>query len=429
MLDIKLIREDPERVRHSVVERKLDPEKVDLDGLLQVDADWRKAQGKVDELRARRNSISSSIKKLAADERKAAIDEVKGLKGELAALEETQARLAVERDQLLRLMPNFLDPATPQGGTDEENEELSRWGDPPELGFEARDHLELGRITDTIDFETAAKVTGANFYYLKNEAALLEFALCQYAASVLLPHGFVPMSTPDLARDEVLEGIGFAPRGPETQVYSIEKTDLSLVGTAEITLGGYNAGAILDGDALPLRYLGFSHCFRTEAGAHGKESRGLYRVHQFTKAEMFVVCAPEQSAEIHDELLAREEELLQGLEVPYRVVAVCAGDLGAPASKKYDIEAWMPGRGAYGEVTSCSNCTDYQARRLGVRFRPEPKSSPRFAHLLNGTALAISRVLIALLENHQREDGSVNIPAALRPFLGGLESIPARHHD
>ena len=426
MLDIKLIREAPERVRRSILERKLDPNKVDLERLLAVDQEWRTAQGRTDELRARRNSISSSIKKLQGEDRQAAINEVKGIKGELAELETTQAELATERDQLIRLMPNFLDPATPLGGTDEDNEELSRWGTPPELGFDARDHLELGRITDTIDFESAAKVTGANFYYLKNEAALLELALCQYAASVLMPHGFVPMSTPDLARDEVLEGIGFAPRGPETQVYSIQDADLSLVGTAEITLGGYNAGAILDGAALPLRYLGFSHCFRTEAGAHGKESRGLYRVHQFTKAEMFVVCAPEQSAAIHDELLAREEELLQGLEIPYRVVAVCAGDLGAPAAKKYDIEAWMPGRGAYGEVTSCSNCTDYQARRLGIRYRPESKAGPRFVHLLNGTALAVSRVLIALLENHQREDGSVLIPAALQPFLGGIERIPAR---
>ena len=426
MLDIKLIREDPERVRRSILERKLDPEKVDLDRLLSVDADWRKAQGRTDELRARRNSISSSIKKLQAEERRAAIEEVKGLKGALAESEAAQGELATEREQLIRLMPNFLDPATPLGGTDEDNEELSRWGTPPELGFDARDHLELGKLTDTIDFESAAKVTGANFYYLKNEAALLEMALCQYAASMLLPHGFVPMSTPDLARDEVLEGIGFAPRGPETQVYSIEHTDLSLVGTAEITLGGYNAGAILDGASLPLRYLGYSHCFRTEAGAHGKESRGLYRVHQFTKAEMFVVCAPEESAAIHDELLAREEDLLQGLEIPYRVVAVCAGDLGAPAAKKYDIEAWMPGRGAYGEVTSCSNCTDYQARRLGIRYRPEPKASPRFAHLLNGTALAISRVLIALLENHQQEDGSVVIPAKLQPFMGGIQRIPVR---
>ncbi len=426
MLDMRLIREDPEQVRRSILERKLDPQKVDLDRLLEVDRDWRETRGRADELRARRNSISSGIKKLSGDERQAAIDEVKGIKVELSGLETSQTELTAQRDALLRLMPNFLDPDTPAGGTDAENVEISRWGDPPALDFEPRDHLEIGRLTDTIDFESASKVTGANFYYLKNEAALLELGLCQFAATQLLPHGFVPMSTPDLARDEVLEGIGFAPRGPETQVYSVEGMDLSLVGTAEITLGGYNSGAILDGADLPLRYLGFSHCFRTEAGAHGKESKGLYRVHQFTKAEMFIVCQPDQSAALHDELLAHEEAMLQALEIPYRVVAVCAGDLGAPAAKKYDIEAWMPGRGDYGEVTSCSNCTDYQARRLGVRFRPEPETSPRFAHLLNGTALAISRVLIALLENHQREDGSVAIPSALQPFIGGRDLIPSR---
>ncbi len=426
MLDMKLIREDPERVRRSILERKLNPEKVDLDRLLAVDVEWRQAQGQADELRARRNSISSSIRKLPGDERQAAISEVKEIKGELSLLETAQGNLGQERDTLLRLMPNFLGPGTPLGGTDEDNEELRRWGDIPELGFEPRDHLELGRLTDTIDFESAAKVTGANFYYLKNEAALLELALCQFAANKLVPLGFVPMSTPDLARDEVLEGIGFAPRGPETQVYSVDGMDLSLVGTAEITLGGYNADSILDGEKLPLRYLGFSHCFRTEAGAHGKESRGLYRVHQFTKAEMFVVCRPEESAALHEELLGLEEELLQELNIPYRVVAVCAGDLGAPAAKKYDIEAWMPGRGEYGEVTSCSNCTDYQSRRLGIRFRAEPKASPRFAHLLNGTALAVSRMLIAVMENHQREDGSIALPKALQLYLGGAVTIPVR---
>ena len=426
MLDIKVIREQPERVRHSIEMRNLDPKKVDLDCLLEKDARWRQDQSRCEELRSQRNTISATIKKLQADERQQAIAQVRGIKQELTELEARVEALKKERDDLHRLMPNFLDEATPQGSTDEDNEEISGWGEPTALDFEPRDHVELGRLTDTIDFERGAGVTGSNFYFLKREAALLEMALCQYAANKLVPRGFVPMTTPDLARDEILEGIGFAPRGPETQVYSIAGADLSLVGTAEITLGGYHGGEILEANTLPRKYLGFSHCFRTEAGAHGKESRGLYRVHQFTKAEMFVICRPEESAAQHQELLSLEEELLLDLQIPYRVVVVCSGDLGAPAVKKYDIEAWMPGRGAYGEVTSCSNCTDYQARRLNVRYRPQPKASPRFVHMVNGTALAISRTLIAIYENFQQEDGSVAVPEVLRPLLAGAETIPVR---
>jgi seryl-tRNA synthetase len=426
MLDIKVIREQADLVRTSIARRHLDPTRVDLDRLLALDGQWRTLQGHTDENRGKRNELSSSIKGLAGAEREAAVQRVKALKGELAELERQLETTAAERDALLRLMPNLLDPKTPVGRTDEENVEVSRWGEPRALSFKPRDHVELGRLTDTIDFDRAAKVTGSNFYYLKNEAALLEVALSAYAAGRLVPKGFVPISTPDIARDAILEGIGFAPRGPETQIYSLEGTDLSLVGTAEITVGGYHSGEILAAGDLPRRYLGFSHCFRTEAGAYGKESRGLYRVHQFSKAEMFVLCTPETSEAEHDRILACEEELFQGLGIPYRVVRVCSGELGAPAASKYDIEAWMPGRGAYGEVTSCSNCTDYQARRLGIRYRPEAGASPRFVHMLNGTALAVSRTLIALFENHQEEDGSIRIPEALQPFLPGLKTIPAR---
>jgi seryl-tRNA synthetase len=426
MLDIKLIREQPERVRDSIAKRHLDPEKVNLDRLLALDGDWRAAQGRLDELRATRNELSTSVKSLKGDERQAAIDRVKGLKGELAELEARVEALRVERDGELRRMPNLLAPDAPVGKSDEENVEVARWGTVPSFAFEPRDHVSLGKLTDTIDFDRAAKVTGANFYYLKREAPVLELALCQLALSRLIPRGFVPIATPDLARDTILDGIGFAPRGPETQVYSVEGSDLSLVGTAEITVGGYHAEEILDGAELPLRYVGLSHCFRTEAGAYGKESRGLYRVHQFTKVEMFILCRPEESPALHEEIRGVEEELFQALDLPYRVVNVCSGDLGAPALKKYDLEAWMPGRGAYGEVTSCSNCTDYQSRRLGIRFRPEPGAAPRFVHMLNGTALAISRALIALYECYQQADGSIRLPAVLAPWLGGVEQIPAR---
>jgi seryl-tRNA synthetase len=426
MLDIKTIREQPDLVRSSIARRNLDPAHADVDRLLELDASWRADQTRVDELRAQRNSISSTIKKLQADERQQAIEQVKTIKAELGGLETRVDELKAERDALHLRMPNLLADDVPDGKTDEENLEISRWGDPTKLGFEPRNHVELGQLTDTIDFDRAGKVTGSNFYYLKREAVLLEQALCGFAAARLLPRGYVLMATPDLARDTILEGIGFAPRGPETQVYSIEGEERSLVGTAEITLGGYHQKEILDAEQLPLRYLGYSHCFRTEAGAHGRESRGLYRVHQFTKAEMFILCPPEASAALHEELREIEEALLQELEVPYRVVNVCSGDLGAPALKKYDLEAWMPGRGAFGEVTSCSNCTDYQSRRLNVRYRPEPKAGPRFVHMLNGTALAISRSLIAIYENFQRADGSIAVPAALAPWMAGVELIPAR---
>jgi seryl-tRNA synthetase len=426
MLDIKTIREQPELVRTSIARRNLDPTHVDLDRLLELDTSWRADQTRVDELRAQRNSISSTIKKLQADERQQAIEQVKTIKQELGALETRVDELKAERDALHLRVPNLLADDVPDGKTDEENLEISRWGDPTKLDFEPRNHVELGQLTDTIDFDRAGKVTGSNFYYLKREAVLLEQALLGFAAARLMPRGYILVTTPDLARDTILEGIGFAPRGPETQVYSIEGEERSLVGTAEITLGGYHQKEILDAEQLPLRYLGFSHCFRTEAGAHGRESRGLYRVHQFTKAEMFILCPPEASAALHEELREIEEALLQELEVPYRVVNVCSGDLGAPALKKYDLEAWMPGRGAYGEVTSCSNCTDYQSRRLNVRYRPEPKAGPKFVHMLNGTALAVSRTLIAIYENFQRADGSITVPSPLAPWMAGVEVIPAR---
>lgn len=426
MLDIRVVREDPDEVRRSVLRRNLDPSRADVDGLIAADEAWRKGRGVVDELRAERNRLSQEIGKLPPEERAAAGARSKELKKQLAEAEAEVERNAAIRDRILRTLPNLILADVPDGKGEEDNVEVGRWGEPKDFGFPPKDHVEIGRLTDTIDFERGAKVTGSSFYYLKREAVLLEQALLAFVARKLVPRGFVPIVTPDLARDEILDGIGFSPRGPETQVYSIEGSDLSLVGTAEITVGGYHSGEMLEVDRLPIRYLGFSHCFRTEAGAHGRESRGLYRVHQFTKAEMFVLCRPEDSVDLHEEIRGIEEEILRELSIPYRVVNCCTGDLGAPAAKKYDIEAWMPGRSRYGEVTSCSNCTDYQARRLDVRYRPGPGESPRHVHLLNGTAVAISRTLIAIYENGQREDGSVTIPEALRPFVGGLDVVPVR---
>ena len=271
--------------------------------------------------------------------------------------------------------------------------------------------------------EGGAKVAGHGFYYLRNEAVLLEMALVQFALQKLRKEGFTLYTTPDLARDDVLEGIGFIPRGPETQIYSIQNSDLNLVATAEITLGGLYKDEILDLGALPMKLCGLSHCFRTEAGAAGRASRGIYRVHQFTKVEMFGYTAPDTAASdaLHAEIVRIEEEIFQSLKIPYRVIDTCTGDLGGPAYRKFDLEAWMPGRGdagEYGEVTSASNCTDYQSRRLGIRCKSPEKKGTQFVHTLNGTAVACTRALIAILENNQQADGSISIPEVLRPWVG-----------
>jgi seryl-tRNA synthetase len=278
-----------------------------------------------------------------------------------------------------------------------------------------------------IDFDAGAKVAGSKFYFLRGDAVLLELGLVRYALDILMEHGYQPTITPDLARDEALVGTGFIPRGPETQIYSVEDSDLSLIATAEITLAGSLADEIVDEEDLPIRLAGLSHCFRTEAGSHGRASRGLYRVHQFTKVEMFAFTTPEQSEAMHNEMLEIEERIFQGLGLPYRVVDICTGDLGGAAYRKYDLEAWMPGRDDFGEVTSTSNTTDYQARRLRIRSRrEEPGGRPRLLHTLNGTALAISRALIALLEVYQQEDGSVTLPKALISHVGKERLEPVR---
>ena len=316
-------------------------------------------------------------------------------------------------------------PDAPVGKEDKDNTEVKRFGEPVVFDFEPLDHVALGQKLDIIDFDSATKVSGIKFYYLKNEGVILELALVRYALDVLIKKGFTPFITPDVAREEILEGIGFNPRGDESNVYTLEGEDTCLVGTAEITLGGYYSNMILPREKLPMRMAGLSHCFRREAGAAGQFSKGLYRVHQFTKVEMFVCCLPEESEHFHEELRSVEEEIFSGLGIPFRVVDTCTGDLGAPAYRKWDLEAWMPGRAAslsrsggdWGEVTSTSNCTDYQARRLNVRFK-DTDGKNKFVHMLNGTAIAVSRAIIAILENFQQSDGSVVIPKILVPYCG-----------
>jgi seryl-tRNA synthetase len=378
----------------------------------------RTAVGEINRRRREHQDAGKGV--LDAEAREAHVAEGRRIKQELGRAEvelnEAEARLETE----LAAIPNFVHPDAPVGG-EEDCRELRRSGAPPRFDFEPSDHLALAERLDLVDFEAGSRVTGPKFYYLKNEAVLLELALQRFALDILIDEGFQPIMTPDLARRQIVDAMAFSPRGPETQIYSVADSELDLVGTAEITLGGLYADAILDEDDLPIRLAGISHCFRTEAGSAGRESKGLYRVHQFTKVEMFAFTRPEDSAATHEELLRIEERIFQALEIPYRVVDIATGDLGAPAYRKYDIEAWMPGRGQegdYGEVTSTSNCTDFQARRLRTRFRRKGGKRNELVHTLNGTAVAVTRALIALLENHQRGDGSIGIPEALRPYAG-----------
>jgi len=321
-----------------------------------------------------------------------------------------------------RRSPIFHTPNAPIGKDDKANLEIRQGQHAPrQFDFPVLDHVELAEKLDLIDFEGGARVAGHGFYFLKNDAVLLELALQRYAIGLLMQEGFTPVSTPDMAFTEILHGTGYIPRGPETQIYSIENSNLNLVATAEITIGGLLSGQTVMAEDLPLKVCGTSHCFRTEAGAGGRASRGLYRVHQFTKVEMFAFSRPEDSDTILEEFCQLECRLFDDLEVPYRVVDTATGDLGGPAYRKYDLEAWMPGRGdagEYGEVTSTSNCTDYQARRLNIRYKQKDVKGTKFVHTLNGTAIAISRAMIAILENHQQADGSITVPEVLRPFVG-----------
>ncbi len=424
MLDLKFIRENLDAVRKNCADRNV---RVDLGRFTSLDDKRRMLIQGAEEIRREQNENAKSMKaKLSDQERKALIEKGKELKQRAVDADAGLAEVEKELDLLVREIPNMTHPSAPVAAGEDGNREIRRWGEPAKFSFKPLDHVQIGEKLDLIDFESGAKVAGQKFYYLKNEAVLLENALVAYALSVLRREGFVPIMTPDLARASILDGIGFNPRGEETQIYSVENSDLCLIATAEITLGGMLSDAVLSESELPKKYVGVSHCFRTEAGAAGRESKGLYRVHQFTKIEMFAFTTPESSEETHEKFVGLEEKIFQGLGIPYRVLDICTGDLGGPAYRKYDLEAWMPGRGEsgeWGEVTSTSNCTDYQARRLKVRFKREADKKTSFVHMLNGTAIAISRAIISILENYQQEDGSVLIPKALLPYMDGIERI------
>ncbi|HEX5470235.1 MAG TPA: serine--tRNA ligase [Lacipirellulaceae bacterium] len=419
MLDKRFILENSQAVQENCDRRGV---KVDVARFVDLESQRRKLQADVEELSRQANLVSKSIGQARDDaERNARKDEGRRLREKKEQIEEQMQRLAAEAAVIHSAMPNMTHPEAPVGGEDASKELRHGRVDVRPFGFPVQDHVALAEQHDLIDFEGGARVAGHGFYFLKNEAAILELALQQYAVEFLVREGFTPMVTPDLARGDVLKGIGFIPRGPETQIYSIENHDLNLVATAEITLGGLYAGQVIDAEKLPIKLCGISHCFRTEAGAAGRASRGLYRVHQFTKVEMFAFTLPEQSEELHNYLRDLECEIFDGLGIPYRVLDIATGDLGGPAYRKFDLEAWMPGRGTageYGEVTSASNCTDYQSRRLDIRYKVKGEKGTQLVHTLNGTAVAISRALIAVLENYQQADGSILIPEVLRKWVG-----------
>lgn len=417
MLDIKFILENQDIIKDSIAKRGV---KADLETLVDSYAKRKALTLESENCRAEANQIAKSIPKMPDSEKQEWIKKGKALNAKIAELEAEILQIDAIYQEALLTIPNLLAADTPSGETDAENLVLRSHLSPTVFDFKPKDHLELGKALDLIDFESGSKVTGSKFYFLKNDAVFLELALELFTMKLAAERGYTTLITPDLAKKSILTGTGFSPRGEEANIYNLEDMDLSLIATAEITVGGMHADEMLTESSLPLKYVAASHCFRREAGSGGRESKGLYRVHQFTKVELFQITRPEDAEQALEDILALEESIYQQLGLPYRVMRICSGDLGASAYKKYDIEVWMPGRDSeekYGEVTSASNCTDFQSRRLNIRYKD--KDSKRvFPHTLNGTAIAISRTLMAILENYQQKDGSIIIPEVLRPYIG-----------
>jgi len=412
MIDVGILRDRPQVLAAALSRRGV---ALDVGALAEIDAARRTARADAEGMRSQQKDVGKSIANLSGDEKAAAIAEA----GELS--ERYKARVAEADDLDARFLeqwvtvPNLADETAADGFEEEDSIEITRWGEPREFDFDVKDHVDLGAALGIIDIERATKISGSRFGMIKGKLALLEMAVVRWSMDVLSAYGFTPVVPPVLVREQALFGTGFFP-AERDQVYSVQEDDLYLVGTSEVPLAAMHADEIFAADELPLRYAGFSTCFRVEAGTYGKDTRGLFRVHQFDKVEMFSFVNADRSREEHEFLLAREEELVQALEIPYRVVNVAAGDLGASAAKKYDIEAWFPGQERYREVTSTSNTTDYQSRRLKVRVK-DVDDKNRLVHTLNGTAVT-GRALIALVENHQQADGSITIPEALRPYTG-----------
>ena len=408
MLDIKFIRQNPEIVKEGCRKKQVD---IDINRLLELDEKRRDILQKIENLRRQSNIIST--KKPGPIQ----IEKGQQIKEELKSLERTFKTIEKEFEELMLQVPNLPLPEVPEGKNEKENIVLKTVGKIPKFNFKAKDYLDIAETLDLIDVKRAAKTSGTRFGFLKGGAALLEFALINFSLDTLIKKGFIPLVPPVMIRPEMMKGMGYVERGEE-EIYRVEKDNLYLIGTAEQIIGPMHANEVFEEKDLPLRYVGFSSCFRREAGTYGKDTRGIFRVHQFDKVEMFIFCKQEDSEKEHQFLLKMGEDLVQKLKIPYRIVQMCSGDLGDPAAAKYDIETWFPGQGRYRETHSTSNCTDFQARRLNIRYRDSKTNKLQFVHTVNGTAMAIGRAILSILENYQQKDGSVRVPKILQKYLG-----------
>ncbi|RJQ31792.1 MAG: serine--tRNA ligase [Actinobacteria bacterium] len=412
MLSIKNIRENFEEVEAGLAKKHV---KADLDHLIKLDDKRRQLIVETDELKNLKNKASKEIPQLSGQDKEKKIAQMKESQAKSKTLERELEEIKTEIDATLVKLPNPAHESVPEGADEQDNVVIDTWGKKPSFDFKPKDHVDIGKDLDIIDIERAAKVSGSRFSYIKGQLVLLELALVWFALDKLIKKGFTPMLPPVLVKEAAMYGTGFLP-ADEAQIYKTALDDLYLIGTSEVPLASYHSDEIIEEEKLPLRYTGFSTCFRREAGAYGKDTRGMFRVHQFDKVEMFSFCSPDKSYEEHDFIRQTEEEMMQELGLPYRVVNICGGDLGAPAAKKYDLEIYLPGQDKYRELTSCSNCTDFQARRLNIRMRTDKGN--QLLHTLNGTAIAVGRTIIAILENYQQKDGSVKVPEVLQKYTG-----------
>ena len=428
MLEIKLIRDSPDKVRENLRHRGM-PEKVqEVDRLVQLDTDWRRGLAEVERLRRRRNEVTKAISEARKKGQDASqlMKEAENIPGQIKSLEAKVDEDGQQAEQILLNLPNIVHESVPVGKDENDNVEVRKWGEAPRFQFKPLDHIDLGLKDGLIDVEKAGKVAGARFYYLRRDLVRLNYALIQYGLDFILKKNYELFQPPYLLHRDVVAG-AVALADFEEVIYKVENEDLYLLATAEHALLAFHADEILEGGNLPLRYAGISPCFRKEAGAHGRDTKGIFRVHQFEKVEQFIYSTPEESWRSHEELLHNLEEFWQSLKIPYRVVNVCTGDLGTVAAKKYDLEAWLPGQGKYREMASCSNCTGYQAVRSKVRYREKPNEPTKFVHTLNSTLVATERAIVAMLENFQNQDGTIEIPVVLRKYMGGQEKMPAHH--
>lgn len=428
MLDIKLIRESPDLVKINLTKRG-DPQVVKmLDDLINCDREWRQSLTKLNDLRHKRRQTTAdiAIAKKKGKDASERISEAKNVDVEITKLEKQVGAFEQQVHDYLMRLPNLLHETVPIGKDEKDNAEVKKWGNPPKFSFPIRDHMDLGTALDIVDVERAGKVAGARFFYLKGAAVLLDMALVNFALDEMFRKGYTPVEPPYVMRRKPYEGV-VALGDFEDVLYKIENEDLYLIATSEHPMAAMYMDEVLMGEDLPVKLAGFSTNFRKEAGAHGKDTRGVFRTHQFNKIEQFIFCRPENSWQLHEELLKNAEELVQKLGLAYRVVNVCTGDIGIVAAKKYDVEAWMPAQNAYREIVSCSNCTDYQARRLNIKYREKEGEAPKgFVHTLNSTALATGRTIVALIENYQQEDGSIVVPEVLRKYMSGIKEIAAK---